>query len=837
LALGHQECDGSNDPCTGECTPTGGSNEQICKHGNYTCNLTCSQENGKQTCMAKKCNLEYSGNNSSQRCIGEVERCKMDCNRGDCDQLCNGKEYCIMQCSGKKCTQRCNGPAKGCKMNCSGEECNQYCNAEEDCDMQCSGENCTQRYNGQVKRCNMKCSGRECKQYCKGKESCKMQCSDGEVCNQLCNGEGDCILRCNGEGCDQRCSGQAKGCNVTCSGKRCNQCCNAQVKSCNMQCSGKNCTQDCKRQLDKCNMQCNGIICEQTCHAHTCNMTRYGPRNRLTKQICRSGNGTCYQHIMMQCSMGSFDINCYRSGRCIASKRLNSDCSPSILYTSNVVKSASITTIQVNASVSEFSRIEISRNSSMQEAISLLEDFTDRYINFSKSHKGELGVGEVKAVTESVFRVAVAFEEFALNYGKYHLSGTEPSKTIVRQKMVLSIQKGYRQNTTDFSLEENELQATINISSANFAENGSVVIGCVYRELHELLQTNQDIEKENGNSRYVNTRIVTVALDPAPEKLQQDVILKFKNLKVDEGEKHCMFWSGLSKSPDGFSGDGCYVDPIKSNSEDTVCKCNHLTHFAVLVDFSGGPELSSKDVTILEIITYVGLCLSIIGILSTITLYFLLTDIRQPLSQIRLSLSVSLGAGQIIFLAGIKATEKTAICVTVAAIMQYFLMAAFCWMLVEGIYLYLFVVKVYNINTKMHMYHVISWGLPVIMVATSLSIAAEKDGIQSYTSDEYCWMSSNDNLIWTFVAFVIIIEVVNQHFDTRSSHKGDGQNAANRRQADSANTGFLIFALHCVRNSQIRERFKRKVSTVFPSATNGNSTKKNSHVNMSDFAM
>ena len=32
--------------------------------------------------------------------------------------------------------------------------------------------------------------------------------------------------------------------------------------------------------------------------------------------------------------------------------------------------------------------------------------------------------------------------------------------------------------------------------------------------------------------RYVNTRIVTVALDPAPEKLQQDVILKFKNLKV-----------------------------------------------------------------------------------------------------------------------------------------------------------------------------------------------------------------------------------------------------------------------------------------------------------------
>ena len=49
-------------------------------------------------------------------------------------------------------------------------------------------------------------------------------------------------------------------------------------------------------------------------------------------------------------------------------------------------------------------------------------------------------------------------------------------------------------------------------------------------------------------------------------------------------------------------------------------------------------------------------------------------------------------------------------CVAVAALMQYFLMAAFCWMLVEGIYLYLFVVKVYNINDKMRMYYVMSWG-------------------------------------------------------------------------------------------------------------------------------
>ena len=34
----------------------------------------------------------------------------------------------------------------------------------------------------------------------------------------------------------------------------------------------------------------------------------------------------------------------------------------------------------------------------------------------------------------------------------------------------------------------------------------------------------------------------------------------------------------------------------------------------------------------------------------------------------------------------------------------------FCWMLIEGIYLYLFVVKVYNVSSKMKICHGISWG-------------------------------------------------------------------------------------------------------------------------------
>ncbi|RMX55995.1 hypothetical protein pdam_00016397 [Pocillopora damicornis] len=434
------------------------------------------------------------------------------------------------------------------------------------------------------------------------------------------------------------------------------------------------------------------------------------------------------------------------------------------------------------------------------EAVTVFEDFIIKIKNVSKD---KAGMEEVKTLKKSIFEVAEAVEKFALNYGEQHLIAGMPPERIVSPKIVLAIQKAYRQNKSGFHFEEQQWQARIDIASSNFEENGSLVVAFVYKDLHDLLLTDQAIRSETDNQRNINSRIMAVTMDPKPETLRENVTLKFKNLKVLAAEKRCMFWSNLSKS---FSEEGCHVVTSKSNSEETFCRCNHLTHFAVLMDYDGSTK---------------------------------------------------------------------AACITIAALMQYFLMTAFCWMLIEGIYLYFFVVKVYNINTKMYMYYVISWGLPLIMVAMSLGIAAGKEGLQSYTSDKHCWLSSTNNLIWIFVAFVAFIEVLNililarviEEMTNLLQPTGEDDHSHQIRIGIKAcvvmipllgvtwlfgllspvhkafvyiftilnsSQGFLIFALHSMRNTQIRERFKRKMNIVFPSSVKNNSTRKSSQVNPSE---
>lgn len=332
-----------------------------------------------------------------------------------------------------------------------------------------------------------------------------------------------------------------------------------------------------------------------------------------------------------------------------------------------------------------------------------------------------------------------------------------------------------------------------------------------------------------------------------------------------------MFWNTADSSSVGWSEQGCSIKSMDESQ--TECSCNHLTHFAVLMQFGTEPydkDVSETDNKILEILTYMGLTLSLIGITMTILGYVFLTEMRGPLSQIRVSLVASLGAAQIIFLGGIGATENKKVCVMVAALEQFFLMAAFCWMFIEGVYLYLFVVKVYNVTNKMKICHGVTWGFSALVVTLSLSITAGIAGIESFVSEKYCWLSHENGLIWIFIVFVLLIGSLNIVILVRVIREMTTMQQTKDNQTEqirlgiracvvmipllgvtwlfgvllplhkafayiltifNSNQGFMIFVLHCVRNTEIRSRLRRKLHSIFPSVDNGKSINRSSQEN------
>ncbi|XP_027047240.1 uncharacterized protein LOC113674944 [Pocillopora damicornis] len=124
--------------------------------------------------------------------------------------------------------------------------------------------------------------------------------------------------------------------------------------------------------------------------------------------------------------------------------------------------------VTANDSVSKLKGGVISRILSLMEAIGIFEDF----ITSTQNQKKPFTKEEIEIIRNSVFKVAVALEVFALDYGKHRMIGANSSVEINSQKLVLAIQKTYRKNASDFYLGKQELQTSLQVSYKNFANNG-----------------------------------------------------------------------------------------------------------------------------------------------------------------------------------------------------------------------------------------------------------------------------------------------------------------------------------------------------------------------------
>ncbi|CAB1324718.1 unnamed protein product, partial [Coregonus sp. 'balchen'] len=162
---------------------------------------------------------------------------------------------------------------------------------------------------------------------------------------------------------------------------------------------------------------------------------------------------------------------------------------------------------------------------------------------------------------------------------------------------------------------------------------------------------------------------------------------------------------------------------------------------------------TQEEEDILTKLTFIGSGASLCALVVTLMLFTVLDIPKSERTSIHRNLFIALTCAQIVLLCSGSAVNNKVACTLVAALLHLFFMAAFSWMLVEGLLLWSKVVAV-NLSEDRHMkyYYLIGWGLPVLIVTITLASASGK-----YSADGHCWLSVQNGVIWGFAGPVNIM--------------------------------------------------------------------------------
>uniref|UniRef100_A0A8C3XY87 Adhesion G-protein coupled receptor G2 n=1 Tax=Catharus ustulatus TaxID=91951 RepID=A0A8C3XY87_CATUS len=245
--------------------------------------------------------------------------------------------------------------------------------------------------------------------------------------------------------------------------------------------------------------------------------------------------------------------------------------------------------------------------------------------------------------------------------------------------------------------------------------------------------------------------------------LRANVTVILQNIKPNQ----LLFLTG---GHGGWSYEGCTVKESRVN--ETVCSCNHLTSFAVLMDLYGNSPLNPTQELVLTFISYIGCGLSAIFLSVTLVTYIAFEKIRRDYpSKILIQLCAALLLLNLVFLldSWIALYDTQGLCIAVAVFLHYFLLVSFTWMGLEAFHMYLALVKVFNTYVRKYIlkFCVVGWGLPAGVVSIVLAVSPDNYGLITTGKvsingpDEFCWIKNRIVFYITAVGYFCLIFLIN----------------------------------------------------------------------------
>ncbi|KAF4075476.1 hypothetical protein AMELA_G00234860 [Ameiurus melas] len=369
-------------------------------------------------------------------------------------------------------------------------------------------------------------------------------------------------------------------------------------------------------------------------------------------------------------------------------------------------------------------------------------------------------------------RVVVNFpdQKYLISYGDYLLN-------ITAQLVSTLVRKGDTYSNISLSLQNVDVQVFVvvglNVSSSEIPQfstrnismdidlvgisknnNGSTAVAFMsYTNITNILQPT--LFKTNTSTSKTMMSTVVSALLPktANNRLNNPVNFTFKHISdLDpEGILSCVCWKN-----DAWFEESCRI--IQTNSSHTVCSCDRLATFALIMQTD--PCRSDRPMNMLiAVAIIVGLVFLSLSIL-TFSFYS-----RNPVTNaalinlcINLLLFHLLSLIKTFFLAQIHAQPLRAV---LAGVQWFFLMSVFVWMFIEAVLLYIFVKNLSEIRSNPA--EVISWrwliviGYLVPLVVLCMSSVRYPKGYL----DEECWVNEDKSVIFIFAGPVLFTVTVN----------------------------------------------------------------------------
>lgn len=270
-------------------------------------------------------------------------------------------------------------------------------------------------------------------------------------------------------------------------------------------------------------------------------------------------------------------------------------------------------------------------------------------------------------------------------------------------------------------------------------------------------------DKVNSSVTVINGKVILVQSSGSIN----NVSFTFDTLNDTLRNPQCVFWNfSLFEGLGGWDNTGCEL--VYNVNQTVTCNCTHLTSFSILM------SPSSPDDTTLEIITYIGVGISLASLVICLIIEAVIwRKIRKnTTSYLRhvsiVNIATSLLIADIWFIIGAAisdASEKnTPACSAATFFIHFFYLALFFWMLASALLLLYRTVSVFDGGlSKKSMLAVgfsLGYGAPVIIATITIAVTAPR---QQYTREAgVCWLNWEESkALLAFVIPALLIVVIN----------------------------------------------------------------------------